>query len=330
MLLSGLFAASLAALTQISSAATFSNPLRETDGSDPQIVWHDGYYYLMTTTWTDVQLTRATTLEGLKTGERKTIWVDSDPSRCCSVWAPEIHQLDGTWYIYYSAGTSENLDGQRPQVLEGGAHPWDDDYTWVATLTDTWGIDGTVATIEGSRYFIWSCFENTDIQSLCIAPMTSPTTLGDTVLLSQPLEDWERVDTPVNEGPYLLQSPSSGTYYIAYSASFCWTTSYQLGLLTLSSTSADPLDPASWTKSGPVFSSANGNLGTAHNAFFYSPDGTEIWNVYHATNVPTGACNGSRYTMVDRVNWNEDGSPDFGVPSPVGEVMEGPAGEPDA
>lgn len=52
--------------------------------------------------------------------------------------------------------------------------------------------------------------------------------------------------------------------------------------------------------------------------------------MYHATNAPTGACNGSRYTMVDRVNWNEDGSPDFGVPSPVGEVMEGPAGEPDA
>ncbi|OMP84085.1 Alpha-N-arabinofuranosidase 2 [Diplodia seriata] len=159
--------------------------------------------------------------------------------------------------------------------------------------------------------------------------MTSPTTLGDTVLLSQPLEDWERVGAPVNEGPYLLQSPTTGTYYITYSASYCWTTSYQLGLLTLAS-SASPLDPAAWTKSGPVFSSANGNLGTAHNAFFASPDGSEIWNVYHATDMPGGSCNGSRYTMVDRVSWTDDGSPDFGTPSPVGEVMAGPAGEPDA
>lgn len=88
MFFSSLFAASLAALAQLAAAANYSNPLRQTDGSDPQIVWHDGYYYLMTTTWTDVQLTRATTLEGLKTGERKTVWVDEDPSRCCSVWAP--------------------------------------------------------------------------------------------------------------------------------------------------------------------------------------------------------------------------------------------------
>lgn len=94
MLFSGLFAASLAALTQLAAAANYSNPLRETNGSDPQIVWYDGYYYLMTTTWTDVQLTRATTIEGLKTGERKTVWVDEDPSRCCSVWAP------GMWTFF--------------------------------------------------------------------------------------------------------------------------------------------------------------------------------------------------------------------------------------
>ncbi|KAF4309362.1 Glycoside hydrolase family 43 [Botryosphaeria dothidea] len=329
MLFSGLFAASLAALTQLAAAANYSNPLRETNGSDPQIVWYDGYYYLMTTTWTDVQLTRATTIEGLKTGEGKTVWVDEDPSRCCSVWAPELHELDGTWYIYYSAGTAENLDGQRPQVLEGGAHPWDDDYAWVATLTSTWGIDGSVATINDQRYFTWSCFDGTDIQSLCIASMTSPTSLGSTVLISEPTEDWETVGAPVNEGPYLLQSPSSGTYYIVFSASYCWTTSYQLGLLTLAD-GADPLVRDSWTKSGPVFSSANGNLGTAHNAFFTSPDGTEIWNVYHATANANGACDGNRYTSVDRVSWKEDGSPDFGVASPLGEVLVGPAGEPAA
>ncbi|EOD47625.1 putative glycosyl family protein [Neofusicoccum parvum UCRNP2] len=299
MLFSGLFAASLAALTQLTSAATFSNPLRETDGSDPQIVWYDGYYYLMTTTWTDVQLTRATTIE-------------------------ELHEVDGTWFIYYSAGTAENLDGQRPQVLEGGAHPWDNDYAWVATLTDNWGIDGTVATINNSRYFIYSCFLGTDIQSLCIAPMTSATQLGTSVLISEPLEDWETVGAPVNEGPYVMEH--SGTYFMTYSASYCWTTSYQLGLLTL--TGADPLDRAAWTKSGPLFSSANGNYGTAHNAFFASPDGTEIWNVYHATSNTGGSCDGNRYTMVDRVAWNEDGSPDFGTPSPLGEVLEGPSGEP--
>lgn len=76
-------------------AATFTNPLKDPNGSDPHIVWSGGYYYLMTTTWTDLQITRATTLGGLKTGETKTVWTDTNSARCCNVWAPELHYFDG-------------------------------------------------------------------------------------------------------------------------------------------------------------------------------------------------------------------------------------------
>jgi GH43 family beta-xylosidase len=79
------------------NAASFSNPLKDPNGSDPYMVYVDGYYYLTTTTWSDVQLTRATTLEGLKTGESKVVWSDSESSRCCHMWAPEFHQIDGTY-----------------------------------------------------------------------------------------------------------------------------------------------------------------------------------------------------------------------------------------
>ena len=77
------------------SAATYSNPLRDYNGGDPDITYHEGYYYFMSTTWTDIQMTRATTLEGLKDGETKQIWIDSTPSHCCNVWAPELHYLEG-------------------------------------------------------------------------------------------------------------------------------------------------------------------------------------------------------------------------------------------
>lgn len=83
-------------LVQSALAESFTNPLKNPDGSDPFIVYVDGYYYLTTTTWTDVQLTRSPTLEGLKSGENKVVWQDSNPLRCCSVWAPEIHEIDGT------------------------------------------------------------------------------------------------------------------------------------------------------------------------------------------------------------------------------------------
>lgn len=93
-----LLAAFVAVISQycyLAHGASYTNPLRETNGSDPFLVYSDGYYYMTTTTWDDVQITRATTLEGLKTGEVKTVWTDSDPSRCCNVWAPEVHYLDG-------------------------------------------------------------------------------------------------------------------------------------------------------------------------------------------------------------------------------------------
>ena len=100
--------------------------------------------------------------------------------------------------------------------------------------------------------------------------MKSPTSLGASTTLSQPTKSWETIgDFPVNEGPAALYH--GGATYLTYSASYCWTTSYQLGLLTYKG-SGDPTSASSWTKSGPVFSSANGNYGTGHNGYVSSCD----------------------------------------------------------
>jgi hypothetical protein len=84
----------IAACVTLVSAASFSNPLKAVNGSDPHIVYDNGYYYLMTTTWTNLQITRARTLEGLKTGQNKVVWTDSNSARCCNVWAPELHKIN--------------------------------------------------------------------------------------------------------------------------------------------------------------------------------------------------------------------------------------------
>ncbi|KAI9044827.1 glycoside hydrolase family 43 protein [Aspergillus affinis] len=312
-----------ALLVQSALADTFTNPLKNPNGSDPFIVYVDGYYYLITTTWTDLQLTRSPTLEGLKAGENKVVWKDDNPNRCCSVWAPEIHQIDGTWYLYYTAGSSDTLDNQRAHVLKGGSNPWDA-YDYLGQLTTEWGIDGTVLVVDSQNYFIWSCMED-GIQSNCIATLDTPSTIGEKHILSQPLEDWERVEAPVNEGAAPLYH--DGKIWVAYSASYCWTANYSLALLTYDG-AGDPLDSDSWTKSaGPLFTSANGNYGTGHNGFFTSPDGSEIWNVFHATSASEGACDSNRYTMALKVEWNEDGTPSLGEAPELSDVLEGPSGE---
>lgn len=104
------------------SAATYSNPIRNPDGSDPFIVYTGGYYYLLTTTWKDIEISRATTIQGLKTSTKKVVYSTTVSSRCCNVWSPEVHYLNNKWYIYYTAGTSTDLNGQRVHVLVGKSH----------------------------------------------------------------------------------------------------------------------------------------------------------------------------------------------------------------
>ncbi|KAJ4353763.1 uncharacterized protein N0V89_005493 [Didymosphaeria variabile] len=311
-------------LSSVVSAATYTNPIKAKDGSDPHIAYSGGYYYLMTTTWTNLQITRATTINGLKSGETKVVYTQSSGSRSGNIWAPELHYLDNAWYIYFTAGDGKDLGTQRPHVLKGGASPWDS-FSFLSTLSSTWGIDGTILRFSSwGNYFVYSCFLNGSPQSLCISKLNSPGSIGSPKLLSQPTLSWETVGNPVNEGPAAMYH--DGKTYLTYSASDCWTTSYSLGLLTWNG-SGDPSLAASWSKSGPLLTSANGNYGTGHNGFFQSPDGTEIWNVYHATANSAGACDGNRYTMVNKVNWNSNGTPNFGTPAKLGTSFTGPSGE---
>lgn len=198
-----------------------------------------------------------------------------------------MHKLDGTWYIYYTAGRADgNFTNQRIHVLQGklpsrrkhggvltdpGGATLLSSYTYAGQLTPDWGIDATVAEISGSKYLLWSCHEQdlqtdlqNNVQSICIAELTSPLTIGNVSAISRPTLSWENVDGKqgVNEGPAVLHR--NDKTYLTFSASFCWTPNYQLGLLTLKN-GADPLEASSWDKTGPVFSSANGNWGTGHN-----------------------------------------------------------------
>ncbi|RYP69322.1 hypothetical protein DL770_008265 [Monosporascus sp. CRB-9-2] len=310
-------------------AATYSNPLEAKNGGDPSIVWHNGYWYMTSTTWSDVRLRRARTLNGLKTGESKVIYASSEPSRCCNVWAPELHNVGGTWYVYFSAGTRQNADNQRSQVLKGGASPWDT-FTFAGTLnTPAWAIDGTRLTVNGQNYFVYSCWRSdtgTNLQSLCISTFSSPTTLtGGEYLLSSPTASWETYgDFPVNEGPFALYR--NGRAFLAFSASFCGSPQYSIGILTYRG-SGDPRLSSSWTKSGRLFGAANGNYGTGHNSFFTSPDGSETWMAYHSTPNSGGSC-GDRYANAKKIDWNADGTPNLGTATPFNQNLPGPRGEP--
>lgn len=67
--------------------------------------------------------------------------------------------------------------------------------------------------------------------------------------------------------------------------------------------------------------------GTGSNGFFQSPDASQTWIVYHATEYSSGACNDSRYTMVELLETHSDGSPNFGSPVAWTHAYSEPSGE---
>ena len=113
---------------------------------------------------------------------------------------------------------------------------------------------------------------------------------------------------------------------MTYSASFCNTPDYKLGLLEL--VGDDPMDANAWKKfDEPVFERTEEVFGPGHNGFFTSPDGSEDWLVYHGNDSVEHGCSATRSLRAQKFEWNDDGTPDFGKPLTPGVEVPPPSGE---
>ena len=96
-----------AAPAHAAPAVEYTNPLVN-QRADPHIVRHtDGYYYMTATVpeYDRIVLRRATTLQGLSTAAETVIWRrHTSGIMGAHIWAPEIHFIDGRWYVYFAAG----------------------------------------------------------------------------------------------------------------------------------------------------------------------------------------------------------------------------------
>lgn len=300
------------------STSTYSNPIN-TAGADPYVMLHtDGYYYFTRTLGNRLDIWKSRSLTAIDLGQRTTVW--TPPSGLKDIWAPEIHYIEGKWYIYYTANTGCGDNCRGVYVLENdSADPLQGEWTDKGKLNTQYsGLDGTVFDHNGQLYYLYAAYGNwsgAHGSAISIAPMSNPWTLdGDNMILTKPEYDWEKKGMPVNEGAVILKR--NGKIFLVYSASACWEEDYSLGILTANDTS-DLLDPASWTKSAqPVFAKSpeNGVFGPGHNSFVQSKDGTQDLIVYHGNSDPGQGC-GARPSRVQPFTWNDDGSPNFGVPT---------------
>jgi GH43 family beta-xylosidase len=320
------------------AACTFTNPIAA--GADPWVVRRGDVYYVVQSRKDAIHVYRSNVLtRPLQNGVK--VWSAPDSGwNHTNVWAPELHHIDGRWYIYYAAGRAgPPFLHQRAGVLESVSDDPQGRYVdrgmlytgdSIATRAHPyWAIDLTVGRINGQLYAFWSGWQRDSTtdrtpQHLYAARMTNPYTIGSNrVLISSPVADWERgPELDLQEGPEMLAH--GGQTFVIYSTRESWLQHYRLGQLRLRSATADPLDPASWEKSGPVFVAAGNVYGVGHASFTTSRDSTEDWIAYHAK-VST-APGWERVIRLQKFGWKPDGSPDFGTPVPSGQPISVPSG----
>ncbi|MGE7205759.1 glycoside hydrolase family 43 protein [Sphingomonas sp. NPDC019816] len=303
-----------------------TNPLIR-QRADAQIALQaDGLYTFMASVpeYDRVVLRRAATIAGLATAPETVLWRRPASGRMAGhIWAPEIHQIDGRWYVYVAAGDGGDVFHIRTYVLQcDGPDPVKGRWSVLGQLQtpwDTFTLDSTTFVHRGTRYLAWAQKEpGIDTNSnLYLAPLSSPTTLAARpARLTVPTLPWEIQGFKVAEGPAPLIR--NGRVFMTYSAS-ATDARYCMGMLTARD-DADLMDPAAWTKTPePVFRSAPERrvFGPGHNSFTVDRAGRDVL-VYHARDYEkiTGdpLYDPNRDTRVQRFGYRADGTPDFGRP----------------
>jgi GH43 family beta-xylosidase len=292
----------------------------------------DGTYYFTGSVpeYDRVIVRGADTITGLGSAAESVVWRRPSTGQMGGhIWAPELHRIDGRWYIYFAAGDAGNVFNIRMYVMESALADPREPAGWgaprqIVTPWSSFALDSTTFEHLGRRYLVWAQSEpeiavNT---SLYIAEMASPFALATApVRIATPTKSWEVQGFKVNEGPAVLVR--NGRVFITFSAS-ATDSRYCMGLLTADAR-ADLLDWRSWSKSAdPVFTTneQTKQYGPGHNSFTVAEDGVTDVMVYHARDykdiVGDPLYDPNRHARAQRLYWHPDGTPLFGVPVGVG------------
>jgi GH43 family beta-xylosidase len=346
-----LFLASVFAASQ----SNFANPIIAR-GADPSVVLVAGIYYSVQSGCQHaggnpvICIRAARSLPELGKVKPVPVWVAPGAGpNAHDIWAPEIENFDGKWYIYYAADPDANphhaLFALVPRNQSRPLGEWMEADTgapgggFQLDWKSNWAIDPSVFKASDSNlYLTFACRQdNTDrnpgrYQSICMAEMSDPlhlradsSTGKKVVELSLPTQAWENRGFPTEEGPFGFTR--DGVDYILYSGSFSGAPDdYAEGLLInrhppqLKSTENPLLNPASWVKEGPVFDGHHASYGTASSVLVTSPDHTELWQVYHGTDCVDNCTLVQNKTWADRsvraqkAGWSATGDLVLGYP----------------
>ena len=305
-------------------------------GCYPNAVLHDGkYYYTMQDGASGrIRLWCADDIMQIGEAKPKTVWNPKEKTTKYNIWSPELHYIDGKWYIYYEADDG-NTDNHTLHVLENTSpDPTKGKFRYKGTLLTykewNWGIHPSTFINRGVQYLVWSGWpkrrSDDEVQCIYIARMKNPWTVeSKRVMISQPIYEWERqwinpdgsrsaYPIYVNENPEPVFSKDKKTIMICYSASGCWTLYSALGMV-YADTSSDLLNPKSWKKKKePVFMSSEKDsiYGPSDISVVESKDGKKTYLLYETKKIKVHTT--IKDVRIKEIEWAKNGMPIFGKP----------------
>lgn len=298
----------------------YKNPVVqcEKDGhtADPHIVKWNGYYYHCYCRCDDnvngVYISKSENLWDIGKGTEVKVFDANKEGETHDWYAPELHRIDGAWYIYGAPAFGDDNEFHTMCVLENKSDDPQEEYAYlgpVKGLENIWSIDGTILNFNDENWFVW-----TNCSEMYISKMINPWSIEDEhTVIAKPKFDFEtKTEVLVNEGPAVLYRNEK--IHIVYSANDSKTDEYCLGLLTYSGGKIN--DPKNWVKyPETIFSKTEAIFGPGHCSFtIVNENGEEKdYIVYHAN---LESCSGwdGRSVWVQEFSWDEKDMPIFGAP----------------
>lgn len=310
-----------------------NDPNMDSGMSDPCVTEYNGKYYLSSTGNQNIVLRCADKPEDVFGAEPIIIYRVPLKSGQTMVgtWAAELHIIDGIPYLFTTICPNGDWMHVKSVVLRCtgdllNPSDWEEPRYCVRAngelLTENGiSLDMTWFRDQDIDYVMWSgrkirygtdplVIEPADVFIATIDPAAPWRLTSDPVCLLRPELGWDRCETEVEEGPYLLRRGDS-LFVTVSGSSTGMSDLYAVGLLHAKS-GTDLLDPASWERwPYPLLTkeSVPGEYGPGHNNFVKDPENGDDLMVYHAVPHDREDRTMYRHPAMRRVHWGTSGLP---------------------
>ncbi len=286
--------------------------------ADPFILFHDGIFYAYGTHSKDgIEVYHSDDLRHWKLAPRLALHRD-DSFGDGGFWAPEIYFIGGRFLMYYTASkcacvaVADNPLGPFRQPVKESLIP--DEYSIDSSLF----IDD-----DGKPYLFFARSPNRNGSEIWSVELEADLmhVIPETFRYhARPWQAWERKESYINEGPFVLKH--NGFYYLTYSGNAQTCPEYGVGCAV-----ADHIGGI-WRKydDNPILQCIGGLWCVGHHSFFHDADGS-LRIVFHARMEPVPTL--QRHTYIGSAFFDERGSQparlviddDFIVPELMQEML---------